>query len=302
MLKEVEYYLENILKQQLNRLGIHHDQVILESVRKRIYSLLFHWNDKEFRNAILLTGLEEGNFYLPAANNLVKSFVVVAIRNSYLESAGSDSYQKYSFEFQIKEEEMKIFTSSAIQYFKKFDFSFLATQLELDSKDDYYANIIAKYPNSYEILKLLANMNKNEIYFEKIRVSKCSNIFLQGMNTAGDREKTTVEDGNDSTIGLDLLRALQTYIEYDLPFITISFKFITRNFEKLLRIIQFLLEQDIPLVSCNYYISNGYLSKRNKLIRVAHTKQERETNIRNVTGLSKRHAKAINDARRNHRI
>lgn len=302
MLQEIEYYLENILKKQLNRLGIYHTQIILDDIQSKIYSLLFHWNNTKFRNTILLTGLEEGYFYLPESSDLVKSFVVVTIRNSYLESVGSSFYKKYSFERQIQDGEMKIFTSAAIEYFKKMDFSSLSKQIQLNPKDDYYQNIIVKYPNSYKMLEILANMNKNEMYFEKINIIKCSNLFLQGMNTAGDREKTTTEDGIDGEIGLDLLRAIQTFIEYQIPFITLSFKFITRNFEKLLRVIQFLLEQNVPLVSCNYYISNGYVAKRSKLLRPAHTEKERDINIRNVTGLSKRHAKAINDARKEHRI
>lgn len=302
MIKEVEYYLEDILKKQLNQFGIYHNQIILDSVRRQIYSLLFHWNDKEFRNTILFTGLEEGHFYLPDSSDLVKSFVVVTVRNSYLESVGSSFYKRYSFERQIRDEEMKIFTSAAIEYFKKMDFSNLSKQIQLSPKDDYYQNIIIKYPNSYKILGILANMNKNEVYFDKIDITKCSNLFLQGMNTAGDRERITTEDGIDQEIGLDLLRAIQTFIEYQIPFITLSFKFITRNFEKLLRVIQFLLEQNVTLVSCNYYISNGYVARRNKLLRPAHTEKERDVNIRNVTGLSKRHAKAINDARKEHRI
>lgn len=302
MLEEVEYYLEHILKKQLNRLGIYHTQLVLDSVRLRIYSLLFHWDDTKFRNTILLTGLEEGHFYLPEASDIVKSFVVVTIRNSYLESAGSSFYQKHSFERRIQDEEMKIFTSSAIEYFKKLDFSKLSRQIKLDSHEDYYQNIIVKYPDSYKVLEILANTNKNEIYFEKMTIMKCSNLFLQGMNTAGSRERTTTEDGIDENIGLDLLRAIQQYIDKQLPFITISFKHITRNFKKLLRVTQFMLEQNVPLVSCNYYISNGYVARRNMPLRPAHTENEREVNIRNVTGLSKKHAKVINDARRNHRI
>lgn len=302
MIKEVEYYLEHILEKQLNRLGIYHTKIVLDSVRLRIYSLLFYWNDIKFRNTILLTGLEEGHFYLPEASDTIKSFVVVTIRNSYLESVGSDFYEKYSFERRILDEEMKLFTSAAIEYFQKLDFSLLSKQIELDSKEDYYQNIIKKYPDSYKILEMLANTNKNETYFEKLPITKCSNLFLQGMNTVGDREKTTTEDGIDENIGLDLLRAIQSFIEYEIPFITLSFKFITRNFEKLLRVIQFLLEQNVILVTGNYYISNGYVARRNKLIRPAHTKKEREVNIRNITGLSKRHAKAINEARKEHRI
>ena len=43
-----------------------------------------------------------------------------------------------------------------------------------------------------------------------------------------------------------------------------SFKALSRNFEKVLHVIQILLESDRAFVTCNYYISNGYLEKGKK--------------------------------------
>ncbi len=311
MIEEVEYYINHILEKQLLDCGLKSNQLILDSVRNQMYSLLSHWNEEELRNTILLTGLEEGSYYLPEANNLVRSFVVVTIRNSYLESAGSNFYKQYGFEKQISDHEdesknikneMKMITSRAIQYFKELDFTSLATQIHLKKEEDYYLNILTKYPDSYQVLKRLANTKKNEEYFEKLKVTKCSNLCIQGMNTAGDRKKLVTEDGYSREIGLELTKALQTYLQQNIPFITHSFKYITRNFEKLLRFLQCLLENDLIYVSSNYYISNGYVSKRKKLRRVPHTDQERKLNFIDMTGLSKRHAKAINIARKEHRI
>lgn len=302
MIEEVEYYLNNILKKQLeNFVGSNIDKII-DNIRVQMYSLIYHWNDTELKNTILLTGLEEGNFYLPNANNYIRSFVVVTIRNSYIESAGSEFYKTYDFSRQILDSEMKDITSVAIKYFKELDLSSLALKINLDPINDYYLNIIKKYPNSYEVLKILANYNKNEVYFDKITVGSHSNIFINGMNTSGGRNKTTIEDGYTDKIGLDLVKAIQSSKEYGIPFISNSFKFITRNYEKLLRVIQFLLENDMIFVTSNYYISNGYVSRRSKLLRVAHTDKERDISMRNVTGLSKRHAKVINDARKQHLI
>ena len=57
-------------------------EIVKEDIGKRIYSLLYHWNDFEFRNAFLSIGLEEATYYQPSKNLDLKSFVVVAIRNS----------------------------------------------------------------------------------------------------------------------------------------------------------------------------------------------------------------------------
>lgn len=302
MVVEIENYIDNILKKQLLQFGINNNKLILDNVKKQVYSLLSHWNDKELRNTILLTGLEEGNYYLSDANILIKSFVVVAIRNSYIESLGSQFYKEYNFDRQISDDEIKVITSKAISYFKDLNLSILATKINLSKDEDYYLNTIKEYPNSYQILNILANMNKNEMYFERIEVKKCSNIFIHCINITKNQDEAVIEDGYNSEIGSDLINAIQISYSQNYPFITLSFKYITRNFNKLLRVIQLLLECNIPLVSSNYYISNGYVARRNKLIRVAHTKKEREVCIRNITGLSKKHAKAINEARKEHFI
>jgi hypothetical protein len=59
----------------------------------------------------------------------------------------------------------------------------------------------------------------------------------------------------------------------DYPFAE-SFKAITRSFEKLLHIMEYVLVNDGPFVTCNYYITNGYTTKRSSLLRAAHTYTE----------------------------
>lgn len=298
MLEEVEYYLNNILGKRLDKFLVADKEVVIDNVRKQIYSLLYNWNDTVVRNTILLTGLEEGSFYLPSANDNIRSFVVVAIRNSYIETLGSCSYQKLLSKTQILDSEIMEITKEAINYFKKLDFSNLALKINLSSEDDYYGKIIAKYKNSYQVLEILANSNGNEVYFDKMEISKCSNLFINVININFENKKSVIEDGYSSEIGANLMQTILLCMKEREPFITNSFKYITRNFEKLLRIIQFLLENDITLVMGNYYISNGYVAKRKKLLKAPHTKEERILQFRNLTGLSKRHAKAINDARR----
>lgn len=298
MVEEVEYYLDNILGKRLDKFLVADKEIVIGNVRGQIYSLLYNWNDVVVRNTILLTGLEEGMFYLPSANDYVRSFVVVAIRNSYIETLGSCSYQKLSSKTQILDSEIMEITKEAINYFKKLDFSNLASRVNLNIEDDYYGRIIDKYKGSYQVLKILANTNGNEVYFDKIEIGKCSNLFINGINMSYENKKSVIEDGYSSEIGFDLIQAILQCMKENIPFISNSFKYITRNFEKLLRVIQFLLENDMILVTGNYYISNGYVAKRKKLLRAPHTKEECNLQFRNLTGLSKRHAKAINDVRR----
>lgn len=298
MVEEVEYYLDNILGKRLDNFLVTDKKMVIDNVRVQIYSLLYNWNDTKVRNSILLTGLEEGIFYLPNANDYIRSFVVVAIRNSYIETLGSCSYQRFSNKSPILDSEIMEITKEAINYFKKLDFSNLSLKVNLSSDEDYYGKIINKYKNSYQVLKILANSNRNEVYFDKIEISKYSNIFMNGINMDFENSIRVIEDGYSNEIGIELIQAILLCMKKDIPFVTNSFKHITRNFEKLLRVIQFLLENDMILVTGNYYISNGYVARRNKLLRVPHTKDECDLQFRNLTGLSKKHAKIINDVRR----
>lgn len=87
----IKEYL-GLLKEQLQKYGIIHHQIILDSIEKQMTSPLQVQNQKELRNTILLFSMEEAEHYLPECNIYIKAFVVATIRNSFLESAGSDIY------------------------------------------------------------------------------------------------------------------------------------------------------------------------------------------------------------------
>jgi len=51
--------------------------------------------------------------------------------------------------------------------------------------------------------------------------------------------------------------------------VTDSFKALTRNIEKLLLVMEYLLQHDVPFVTSNYFITNGYIERRAKLLKAA---------------------------------
>lgn len=60
---------------------------------------------------------------------------------------------------------------------------------------------------------------------------------------------------------------------------------LSRNFEKVLHILQIILENDRAFVTCNYYMRNGVIEKRKKLLRAAHNAgEDLFHNIRNRKG------------------
>ena len=68
-------------------------------------------------------------------------------------------------------------------------------------------------------------------------------------------------------------------------FFSPSFKFITRNPEKLLFIIDYVLRYGGTLMTLNYLFSPTYLARRNPLIRPAHYTSEIEALVANPDGL-----------------
>jgi len=65
----IEKYIEEILADILKSFAIpnHIMQKVKDSVRENIYAIISHWHDIEFRNAVLITGIEEAKFYKPEA-------------------------------------------------------------------------------------------------------------------------------------------------------------------------------------------------------------------------------------------
>lgn len=63
------------------------------------------------------------------------------------------------------------------------------------------------------------------------------------------------------------------------------FKGLTRNFEKVLHVLEIILQSGKAFVTCNYYISNGRIEKRRKILRASHSQKDMFDNVRNLNGL-----------------
>src|SRR5262249_10267477 len=72
-----------------------------------------------------------------------------------------------------------------------------------------------------------------------------------------------------------------------------TFKWLTRNPEKLLRVLESLLAWDAGLLTCNYCIHARYLARRARLVRPPHHEREIDPLLRNLDGLAPRHRTMI---------
>lgn len=296
----IEEYVERILGNRLREFKIKEKFIIeiKQNVREQIYSLIFHWNDIDFRKAILITGIEEAKFYEPDADLDIKSFVVVAIRNSYIEKIFSIDCKSIELDEPIDEKEIKIVTKEAIQYFRNINFEELSNDIEkLDIKDKY-GEIVGKYPMAWRaLIELEKCIGKKRIYDEisvKERLTLKQFEIEEGIDSENKENKyIETQSGISKKFSKDLLEILEKIIESDRGVIVVdSFKMLTRNFEKLMMIIEILLENNSVFATSNYLITNSYIGKRANIYRAAHTDVEFFEKLKSeefLVGLSKFH-------------
>ena len=103
-----------------------------------------------------------------------------------------------------------------------------------------------------------------------------------------------VEAGFDPRLNDFLADVLRRIEKKELGlFFSLSFKWITRNPEKLLAVIDHILRFGGTVVTPNYLLSPVYLARRHPLLRPAHFASEIAAQVANPDGLSKRHREVL---------
>ena len=160
----IDGYTQTLLLPQLRSLALSNRQqaIVVEDVSRRLKSLLFHWNDLEFRRTILILGTEEASFWEPQTAKLeIRSLVVVAVRNSLIEDLGaSHPYTKMleSRKKQLRDEQMPSITSEATKYFEAADLDGAPVQ----PKKDLFGDLPRRFPNAWHALALLNDFRDPE--------------------------------------------------------------------------------------------------------------------------------------------
>lgn len=144
----VSHYLNSILAPRLRGYGVSEHFLLrtIGIIHTQMTSLLRHWDDRVFKNTVLLLGLEEGSFYEPRAKIDIRCFVVVAIRNSPIETIQSDAYGEAGLSKSLPSKDVKEITSEAIRYFSKQDFAEMCRQAKLSARQDLYQELANEYP------------------------------------------------------------------------------------------------------------------------------------------------------------
>lgn len=279
----VEKYLDEILEIQLKQYGVRYRFIkqIKEDILDRICSLAIRYESDDLYEILRFTVMEEAQFYRPKADLEIRVLTVAAIRNSKLEIAASVSCVEFKMQEPLSDEYIKNITQEAIGYFGQFTMKEIAEDCKSKNFTDVFGHGAEKYPMAAEILKKAALMSGTVATVPKnqteAKISDCELFNLQSKIAICDGYKLSFDIQLTETLGL----VLSGRIDY---FYVDSFKMLSRNFEKILHVLEILLEHDKAMITPNYYISNGYIEKREKIIRAAHSRRDILENSMHVDG------------------
>lgn len=291
---EIDIYIQKILKKQLSRLKFSNYGLysVIENVKSQLNSIIKHWNDTDFINAIFCTVIEEGHFYEPYINDKIGNLVVLGIRNSLLEIAASVDYKRYGLKNSLSNKDIKLITSSAIEYFKDIDIDLLSKKISIE--DDYYYDIVKKYNVAYNALVKLGNCSSENLEIEFEKYNDKPYVFDEILNykdveNIGNVVKT-ITNGISDELPDGLIKLLKGILDKESSlFYVDSFKYLSRNFELNLKVLQFLITNNAMFLTNNFLITNGYVSRRKDIVRSSHGNNFNIDAIKSIGDVSKKY-------------
>jgi hypothetical protein len=294
----VNEYLGAHLDRRLRALGLRQEEraLVLGDVGIRLVSVLGRWRDQEARRTVLLPGREESSFYEPAsADPDIRALVVVAVRNSLLEDFAADA-GRAAVPF-IGDQDIPDITKDAIRFFATVDLDAPVQAYEGEGESDLFAEIGREFPAAWTALSRLALPDAHEVIYAPTRSAPPGLGVEVGAEPDipidGERLAAPVLSGMAAEIDAQLVQML-ALVRDGLPFAVFgSFKHCTRNPMKLCRVLEFILGHGGAFVTPNYFISDGYVSRRRALLRPAHFAQDVLGQLRSLSGISRRHKEAL---------
>ncbi|MBQ3020873.1 MAG: hypothetical protein IJD92_01455 [Bacilli bacterium] len=283
---QIDYYLHNILRKQLQKLRVNGYGLysILDDVNIKLHSLIKRWKDKEYINALFVTVIEESNFYEPKVGNNIASLVVLCIRNSLLETICSIDYKSYGLKSAISSKDIIDITRSAINYFKDIDLDTLSDTIECN---DFYHDLTNEYKVAYKALLELSKCNEYNTEREYKSVKDRPYIFEELNKVTNESKVINYESGISSSFNDSLIYILNGIKNKEATYFYIdSFKYLSRNFEKILKVLEFILTHDALFITNNFYISNNYVSRRKNLVRSSHKEDFNMEALNTITDIT----------------
>lgn len=279
----LQEYLYDLLNHQLRDIKYKYREQVVNDIKNRMCSLLSRWEQEDFRRTVLFVTDEEALFYEPVVVDDVRRFVVATIRNSMLEVAASVNCNQFKMLEPLSNEKIKSITSNAIRYFKQCKFETLQNEARNLEYVDVYGGAIQKYSLAWAVLKRAALSSGTVDVFKKLHEVNSENV---GEVTFENKYKKVVCDGYSLEFDDYLKEELGNVISGRVDIFYVDcFKGLSRNFEKVLHVLQIILQSEKAFVTCNYYISDGRIEKRRRILRAFHCQKDMFDNVRNLNGL-----------------
>lgn len=279
----IQEYLGDLLNNQLRDIKYRYREQIVNDIQNRMCALLAGWDQEDFRRTVLFVTDEEALFYEPAMEDDVRRFVVATIRNSMLEVAASINCTQFKLQEPLSDEKIKSITTNAICYFGKCKFESLQSEAKGLKHVDVYGEAIQKYPLAWRVLKRAALARDTVDIFEKLYEADLENVEEESIE---NKFKKVIGDGYSLEFDDYLKEELGNVISGRVDIFYVDcFKGLSRNFEKVLHVLQIILQNGKAFVTCNYYISDGHIEKRRRILRACHCQKEMFDNVRNLNGL-----------------
>lgn len=303
----VETYFQKILRPQLHLLGLQRKQqdLICSDIRGRLVSLMGNWHDTKFRKTALLLGREDAKFYQPASVALeIRALVAVGVRNSMLEDlTAAHSYVRALQPVAgcLPDSFVPSITSKAISFFASAWHTLGGWHVaQPTARDDIFRTLAQRFPRAWQRLELLATSPKQEQDIQDDATGQFQPVQFDDPDIEATA-KVTVLSGYAPTIDPDLRHMLEVLRQGEVEFFyTNSFKWLTRNPEKLLRVIESLISWNRTYVTNNYVIRHNYCARRQPLIRPGHTTADVARRFANEAGLVERHRIILRNIRQMH--
>ncbi len=290
----IDHYVQAILTPWLHARGLPVSAVpqVADDVRNRLLSALSRWNTIDYRRTLLLPAREEAVFYEPRAVPLdIRALVVLCVRNSLVEDWCSVAAGRES---PLNDADVIDLTQTAMTYFAKH-----VAHLEIPAavpQPDPFGALPTRYPAAWRALAVLSALPDGLVGVEYDPVPPRRTALPLPHRDPRWRPlpRAFVElSGLSPVIDPDLGMILKDIAEDQVgSFFSHNFKMITRNPDKLLSILEFVLACGKPVVTLNYYLSNGLVLRRRRLWRPAHGLAQMEAQLldrRLLTDLAPQH-------------
>lgn len=286
----------------LVRLGFSSPQIaaVTSDVDIRLRAILCRWSNEPLRRTLLFHGVEESTFYDPARGDPdARALVVVGIRNSLLEDFASttEAARRWGAAAPlVSDRNIREITSDLLACMVGLDLAALAERVGAPPHDlDPFADLSARYPLAWKAMSEAASMVGHAKVYDPLPAGHDS-ILPDSSPTAtsGSTFVSAAVSGIDARIDQGLAQGMRDTVEGGLPFMGFSgFRGCSRNPDKLYRVMNDLMNHDLAFVTPNYFLSNGYVARRQALLRPCHTDPEFLAQIADHSGLKPRHREAL---------